>query len=47
MRTLWVTVLVGLSFVAAPSRTSAQRGNRNYGYDAREYGSRSYGGVEV
>lgn len=43
MRTLWVTALVGLSFLGAISSASAQRGGRDYGHDEQEYGSRSYG----
>lgn len=43
MRRLWVTALLGLSFLSAISSASAQRGGRDYGYDEREYGTRSYG----
>lgn len=43
MRTLWVTALVGLSFLGAISSASAQRGGRDYGSDEGEYGNRSYG----
>ena len=43
MRRLWVTALVGLSFLGALSSASAQRVGRDYGRDERSYGSRSYG----
>lgn len=43
MRRLWVTALVGLSFLSAISSASAQRGGRDDGYDEREYGRRSDG----
>jgi hypothetical protein len=43
MRRLWVTALVGLSFLSAISSASAQRGGRDYGHGERDYDSRSYG----
>ncbi|POR40067.1 hypothetical protein CRT23_25860 [Methylobacterium sp. V23] len=43
MRRLWVTALVGLSFLGALSSASAQRVGRDYDRDERSYGSRSYG----
>jgi len=47
MKTLSVMALVGLGLVGAVNSAIAQRGGRDYGYDEREYGSRSYGERDV